>query len=210
MNNHFLTRNKINLDISIRCTLACLKCWRDWHFSKGSAPLGKDMTISEYKKIISFFHNITFCGQISDPVLHPKFTEFLKLGYENNNNIEIRTAVSHKPIKWYLNEAFPANPNATWCFGIDGLPKDSNKYRIRQDGEKLFEIMKLGKEFGIKVIWSCIIMSYNENDIDEIKKIANKNKITLELIKSSRWFKNDNLKPKLSENYSTGVWIPNV
>lgn len=210
MNNYFLKRNSINLDITTKCTLACSKCLREYNLSKGRSIQGKTLSISEYKKIIAFFDTIIFSGQISDPVLHPKFDEFLKLAYLNGNNVEIRTSVSHKPIKWYIDKAFPANSNATWVFGIDGLPKDSHKYRIRQNGEKLFEIMKLGQKSGINVIWSCIIMSYNENNIDKIKKIAADNKITLELVKSSRWFNNDPFKPKNPKNYSEGVWRFNV
>lgn len=205
---NFLARKSINLDICNRCTLACSKCWRDYYLSKGNKVPGRDMTIDEFKKIIQFFEHISFCGEVSDPILHPKFTEFLKLAYLNGNSVDVRTAVSHKPTSWYLKYAFPANPKAQWVFGIDGLPKDSHKYRVRQDGEKLFEIMKLGANLGISVTWACIIMSYNENDIDKIIDIAKRNNIKVEFSKSSRWFKNDPFKPKNPENVVDGNWRP--
>lgn len=204
--NNFLNRDTISLDLSTRCTLACSKCWRDYHLSNSNTLIGKDMTISEYKKIISFFKNIIFCGQISDPVLHPKFSEFLKLAYENGNKVEVRTAVSHKPKTWYYEEAFPANPNAEWVFAIDGLPKDSHKYRVRQDGEKLFDIMYHAGKYGVKATWSCIVMSYNEDDLEEIYSMARDHHLALQIVKSSRWFEDDPMKPKDPKNYVDGVW----
>jgi MoaA/NifB/PqqE/SkfB family radical SAM enzyme len=203
--NKFLTRQSINLDINTKCTLACSKCWRDVHLSDGKQPLGKDMSVDEFKKISLYFKNITFCGQISDPILHSKFHEFLKISYENNNTIEIRTAVSHRPMSWF-EKAFASNLNATWIFAIDGLPKDSHKYRVRQDGEKLFKAMLLAKKMGIEAVWSFIIMSYNENNINTAMAIAKENGIRFHLVKSSRWFKDDPLKPLNPENYIESTW----
>jgi MoaA/NifB/PqqE/SkfB family radical SAM enzyme len=208
MIDYFFKRNSINLDLSTRCTLACPKCWRDYHLEKGNPFLGKDMTVDEFKKIIKFYKHISFCGEISDPVLHPKFDEFLKLSYENDNIVEVRTAVSQKPYKWYIEKAFPANPKAKWFFAIDGLPKDSHKYRIRQDGEKLFDIMVEGKKLGIDTVWTCIIFSYNENDLDSIIALAKEHKIEIEFVKSSRWDDNDPFKPINSTNSIESAWRP--
>ena len=52
-----------------------------------------------------------------------------------------------------------ANKNAKWIFGLDGLPKDSHKYRVNQDGNKLYEMMKLGVSMGIFVSWQYIVIA---------------------------------------------------
>ena len=49
MNNYFLKRNSINLDITTKCTLACSKCLREYNLSKGRSIQGKTLSISEYK-----------------------------------------------------------------------------------------------------------------------------------------------------------------
>lgn len=207
--NKFLSRKNVNLDISTKCTLACPKCWREYYKSIGSAPIGHNMTIEEFNKIVSHFDYITFCGQISDPVLHPKFNEFLKILNDLNKDTAVRTAVSHKPMDWY-RKAFQINPKATWIFGIDGLPEDSHKYRIRQDGAKLFDIMLMGKNMGVNVVWSCIVMKYNENDIPKVKEIAKQNNIVLEIVKSSRWEDNDKYKPENDFNYIESEWRKHI
>ena len=172
----------LNIDITKNCTLECPRCMR----RKVSSVNFDNISMVNFKKVLKHFHSITFCGNQSDPIFHPQFIEFLKLCA--NKTIFIDTAASHKPMNWYI-DAFKANPNAKWRFGIDGLPKDSNKYRINQDGEYLFEVMKKAREMDMIVYWQYIIFKYNENDIDEAREIAKKYGMIFETLKSSRWKK---------------------
>ena len=175
-----LDRKSINLDITHRCTLECPKCLRR---SVPTNNLG-DLSLDSFKKIISHFDQIEFCGQISDPIFHPQFIEFLEL--TRDKRVFVHTAASHKPMDWY-RDAFLANKNATWEFGIDGLPQDSPKYRINQNGEYLFNVMKTGVELGNDIRWQYIIFKYNENDIPEAIDLAQRHKIPIHINKSSRW-----------------------
>ena len=36
------------------------------------------MPLDDLKKIANYFKGLIFCGQISDPIFHPKFIEILK------------------------------------------------------------------------------------------------------------------------------------
>jgi len=175
-----LSRKSINLDITYRCTLECPKCLRR------SVPTNNldDLSLENFKKIIKHFDQIEFCGQISDPIFHPQFIEFLKL--TTNKRVFVHTAASHKPMDWYM-DAFSANKNAIWEFGIDGLPQDSHKYRINQNGEYLFKVMKAGVELGNDIRWQYIIFKYNENDITQAIGLAQRHKIPIHINKSSRW-----------------------
>ena len=175
-----LSRKSINIDITYRCTLECPKCLRR------SIPTNNldDLSLENFKKIIKHFDQIEFCGQISDPIFHPQFIKFLKL--TTNKRVFVHTAASHKCMDWYT-DAFTANKNATWEFGIDGLPQDSHKYRINQNGEHLFKVMKAGVELGNDIRWQYIIFKYNENDIPEAIELAQRHKIPIHINKSSRW-----------------------
>ena len=175
-----LDRKSINLDITHRCTLECPKCLRR---SVPTNNLG-DLSLDSFKKIISHFDQIEFCGQISDPIFHPQFIEFLEL--TKDKRVFVHTAASHKSMDWY-RDAFLANKNAIWEFGIDGLPQDSHKYRINQNGEYLFNVMKTGVELGNDIRWQYIIFKYNENDIPEAIDLAQRHKIPIHINKSSRW-----------------------
>lgn len=179
-------RNIINLDITHRCTLQCPACPRQTIRRSNKKIQGHDMSNFEFDIIVNNFKTILFCGNLSDPIFHPRFIYFLEKAYSKNVHCIISTAASHKKIKWY-KKAFLSNPDAEWIFGMDGLPKESHKYRINQDGEKLWKIMLLGKSLIKNITWQYIIFSYNENNIEEAKSMANKNNIKLELMKTSRF-----------------------
>ena len=157
----------------------CPRCRRQEYIDAGLSIPGHDLSILDFKKIAKFFSRILFCGQISDPIMHPKFHDFLEIMNTEEYHvpfITVATSASHRPILWY-KKAFELNPRAMWRFGVDGLPKESCLYRINQDGEKLFEVMKMGVSMGIRIEWQYIIFKYNENHIEEAKKMALDNNI---------------------------------
>ena len=189
---------KINLDITHRCTLQCQRCNRAIFAARGQKVPGEDMTMENFKKVIDYFEEVYFCGQISDPIFHPQFIEFLKL--LKGRKTVIHTAASHKKEEWY-RKAFEANTDAYWTFGIDGLPKDSHKYRINQDGEHLFKMACMAAKIVDKVKWQYIVFNYNENNIEEARQMAKDNNLIFEVQKSSRFWEGDPLMPKNEKYY---------
>ena len=159
---------------------------------------GRDMTIEEYEKIISYFNYINFCGNISDPVMNKWFIDFLKINYERSIPCEVQHAATGKKLSWY-KKAFKTNPNAHWIFGLDGFPEESHIYRINQKGDQLFEAMKLCIQMGLKTTWRMIIFKYNEEHVNECKQMAESLGITFEYVISSRFLKDDRYKP--SKNF---------
>lgn len=185
----FFNRVKgLNIDITYRCPLECPSCLRQTVFrNRGKQVTGQDISLDDIKKLARHFKYFDFCGQLSDPVHHPKFIEILKYLYVNKVGVSVHNASSAKPKSWYI-KAFKSNPNARWIFGIDGLPEESCKYRINQDGEKLFDIMLESKNH-LKNIphWQFIIFGYNEHHLEQAKKMAQYNGLHFIMVQSSRW-----------------------
>lgn len=199
--NNFFNRTEINVDIAYRCALDCPRCqrWRVYRKNNKKVP-GYDMSVDEFKKIISHFKYVNFCGQYSDPVHNPQFIDFLKICKDNNITVSIHNASSIKSKEWYI-KAFEANPDAKWLFGIDGLPQESHNYRINQDGVKLYNIMLESKKYlNKKPVWQYIVFSYNENHVENAKKMADKDDVYFCLVRSSRWDRDDPLMPT-NEDY---------
>jgi MoaA/NifB/PqqE/SkfB family radical SAM enzyme len=198
-NSFFDRRHKrLNIDLSHRCPLECLRCGRQRSYLyRGLKVPGRDLTIPEFNKLLDWFTRISFCGQYSDPIHHPKINELLKITKERGTKVEVHVASSLKPMQHYIN-AFQANPKAHWIFGIDGMPEDSRIYRKNQDGEKLFKIMLESKKYlSTKPLWQYIIFSYNERSIEQAMKIAKDNDVNFIIINSARWTDDDDwLKPK--------------
>ena len=198
---YFLNRRSLNIDIGFRCPLECPRCQRQraWRNNGLKVP-GRDLTFEEIDKISDFYNDFQFCGQLSDPVHHPKFPQILEMLRKKNVRCEVHNAASAKS-KAYFIKCFKANPHAQWIFGIDGLPKESHMYRINQDGQKLFDIMVESKKYLIhKPTWQYIIFSYNENHILEAKMKAKSVGVNFMTTQSSRWDgDNDPYRPKNKE-----------
>jgi len=196
---NFISRKSINVDITHRCPLECPRCQRHRQFTRhGLKVHGRDLPLKDFNKIIKKFSGINFCGQLSDPVHHPKFITMLKMVYENSNSCHVHHATGYKKMEWYI-KAFQANPKACWWFGIDGTPDVSHKYRINQDGQKLFEVMRESvKHLQRKPIWQYIIFRYNEDPemIEKAHQMASDIGAEFMLTHSSRWLgENDPYRP---------------
>ena len=160
------------LDISNLCSLECPKCMRVQWKDKKKIP-GKTMTVEQFKKIINYFKHIDFCGQISDPIFNPNFITFLSMCRDAEKSSTVHTAASQRPLSWY---------------------------RIHQDGEKLFEAMKMGAKKGLQIEWQYIVFSYNEDHIQEAYEMAKDNNIQFVINYSGRWTDDqDPYKPRNSK-----------
>lgn len=193
----------LNIDITHRCPLECPRCQRQTGFlNHGKKVHGYDLDLSDIEKLAKFYHTFDFCGQLSDPVHHPKFIEILKILRKHDCKANVHNASSAKSMKWYI-EAFKAYPeNAKWIFAIDGLPEESHNYRVNQDGKKMFQILlEAKKHLHITPSWQYIIFSYNEHNVEKAKQMATEHGVGFIEIQSSRWLsKNDPLMPK-SQKY---------
>ena len=189
----FNRRHKgLNIDITHRCALECPRCQRQTQFrDRGQKVYGVDISLEDIKKLAAHYKCFDFCGQLSDPVHHPKFIEILAYLRSVNVKCYVHNASSAKSLDWYI-KAWKANTSATWIFGIDGLPNESHKYRVNQDGEKLFKIMcESQKYLNTRSVWQYIIFNYNEDHLEEAKKMADEHDLFFIQKQSSRWLSHD-------------------
>ena len=186
------------MDLSSKCTLACPYCARA---NIENIP-SNIMSEEDFDKYLDFFDRLIFCGQISDPMMHPKLPLFLQKAYEAGKTCSVHVAASHRPKEFFI-KCFEANPDATWYFGIDGLPQDSHKYRVRQDGQKMFDMMvESVKYLKQKPMWQYILFNYNENDVDEAKELSLKHGVNIQTIVSSRWDDTGYLRPSTKNSFN--------
>ena len=191
MQNSFL-KKPVNLDITNRCPLQCPSCQRQTGWYNRHRHLFNDMSVEDLQKFIdSGFTWLEFSGQQSDPMAHPNILEFISLCY--SIKLDIHTATSHRKKEFY-EEAFDrSGMNTNWIFGLDGLPEESHKHRVNPDGVHLYEMMKLGVRMGINVIWQYIVFNYNQDHIEQAKKMSVDDGIEFKLSFSDRWATNTDI-----------------
>lgn len=196
--------NEVSIDATNKCSLKCPACARQIKHSDGKVP-GGDISLDDFRKVAKHFDIINLCGSLSDASLHDNFHSLLEICIEEDTHLSISNAATARSYAWYL-KAFNLSKkgNIEWVFAIDGLPEDSHKYRINQDGKKLYKMMQLCSSMGIKTQWNYIIFKYNENDIETAKQMARSIGVKFNLIKSCRWEEEigmDNYKPSDPKNH---------
>lgn len=176
----------LNIETTPICTLLCSQCKRTTFIDLNDrVPIGKDITPKQFEKLINYFNQITFCGQLSDPVFNKDFLKLLEMCAKVGVSTRVLTAATGRSEDWY-KRAFEIHPKAKWTFGIDGPPEISHKYRVNQDGVFLFKMMVLAKSMGLKVFWQYIIFPWNEKYVEKCKRKAKKLGIQIEFIVSER------------------------
>ena len=166
-NNNGFYKKSAYIDVTTKCTLQCSICERKEYDYKSHKISGGDTSIDDWNKITDFFSHIILNGAVGDPIFNPNLIEMLKIAKQKDVNISISNAASHKPMRWY-QEAFDANEDVQWRFSVDGLPHQSFIYRINQDGEYLFEVMKECRKKGMDARWQYLVFKYNEDYIQAV------------------------------------------
>ena len=183
-----------NMDLSHRCILRCPQCLRQKVEGLPRIKRSFDIGKPEFRKILNYYENqITFCGQISDPIYHPDFLAFLEMMNGLGKGLRVATNGTNDKSgnmdnKWWDKAYSYGHGENCWVFGVDGLDEKSELYRIGSNFKQVWETMKMGVQAGHPIVWQFIIFGYNEHEIEQAKEIAHKEGITLLLIKTNRGF----------------------
>ena len=197
-NNYVLKQKwtRPNLDISHRCILKCPQCIRQKVSSQDQIRRSFDLEEKDFQKILDYYESITFCGQISDPIYHPNFLKFLEMS--EGKKVRIATNGSGQSLDWWHQAYSYGKGTNIWYFGVDGIDKKSELYRIGSNFENVWEMMKLGRDLGHAIVWQYIIFEYNEQDIDRAIEIAKEENFALLFVNTNRGFDPNN--PLLRKN----------
>ena len=181
-----------NIDTSHRCIFRCPQCIRQKTTSQEQIRRSFDLKEHNFKKIIDYYeYGVTFCGQISDPIYHPKFLNLLKMCDESKKKVRIATVGSGKKDVWW-DEAYSYNVGTSaWYFGVDGIDKKSELYRVGSNFDDVWKRMKQGRDLGHVIVWQYIIFGYNEHEIDRAIEIAKEEDFAIVFINTNRGFRAD-------------------
>jgi MoaA/NifB/PqqE/SkfB family radical SAM enzyme len=198
----YINRHKekgISVDATNVCPLECPFCPRQRETHKKKIKSSIMIPVKDYKKIVKFCNKkIRLCGQISDPIYHPKFLEIIQIAKINPTKLfSIHTNGTRRKISWWKTIFQNTSFNTSFIFGLDGTDQETaNIYRVNTRYDEVMEVMKLGVSMGVKVIWQFIVFKHNEHQVENAIRIAKENNIILEFIKSDEWY------PELVEKYN--------
>lgn len=199
------------------CTLKCHKCARTDFISRfPNKWKNKQLDLDKFKKFIDIdIENKIFSlsGNYGDPIYYSKLFDLLIWLKSQGAKIIITTNGSYKTTDWWQELGEILDFNDQIFFAIDGIPENFTTYRINADWQSI--------ELGIRIIakhtraiWKYIPFKFNENNIEQAKKLAHELGMeSLVVHPSSRWDSiNDPFKPDLiSPLYQQKIsWKPKV
>lgn len=196
-----------NIDASHRCVFRCPQCIRQKTSSQEQIKRSFDLEEEQFKKILDYYdYGITFCGQISDPIYHPKFLNLLKMCDGQRKAVRIATVGSGKSDAWWEEAySYGVGENA-WYFGVDGIDEKSELYRVGSKFSDVWNRMKQGRDAGHVIVWQYIIFGYNEHEVDRAIEIAEEEDFALLLVNTNRGFNPDS--PLLRKNVDFQLTSP--
>ena len=188
-------KQRPNIDTSHRCAFKCPQCIRQKITSQSQIRRSFDLEEEEFEKILNYYERgVTFCGQISDPIYHPNFLNLLKMcdQHKNGKRVRIATVGSGKSDAWW-DEAYSYGVGDNgWFFGVDGIDKKSELYRVGSNFDDVWKRMKQGRDLGHVIVWQFIIFDYNQDDVDRAIEIEKEEDFSLLLINTNRGFNPNN------------------
>ncbi len=179
-----------NVETGFRCRLQCPYCQRQRKEAKQKIKAATELSIETFLKLSDSCQRLVLCGQISDPLYHPKLIEMLEIKSMEfpDLKLEISTNGSGKSLNWWKKAYAAADKNTIWIFGLDGASQESaNIYRVGTNFDNVLEAMKLGASLGFEIIWQYILFQHNEHELEKAREIARVHKINFALVYSNRW-----------------------
>lgn len=168
-----------HLELSSKCSLACPRCPRT---EKPGQFKVTELDLEFVKRVftqdvLDNTRRILICGGQGDPIYCREMleiVEYLKAG-NPTMSIYIVTNGSYKTKAWWERLANTLNDNDVITFSADGWDNESNnKYRVNSHFDSIVLGVKTLSTLrpNMRIIWSSIIFSFNENNLDDIKQVA--------------------------------------
>ena len=176
---------ELHLELTSRCLLQCPKCPRTIY--RGTYDIS-DLDYDLYTDLLTKLDPkvVNFCGNLGDPIYHPKFIDFVKFAHSLDKPILLSTAAYGKKTAWW-QELFDSYKSGEIRVGLDGLEDTAHLYRVGTKYKQVFDVMRMGAKQDKRIVWQWIPFSFNEHQIEEAKKIAQDNGIVFEVRVSSRF-----------------------
>jgi MoaA/NifB/PqqE/SkfB family radical SAM enzyme len=189
----------MHIEPTSRCTLACPSCPRTWFTEKFNRSFPKqDLDLAQLEnfldcdsgqKVQEFLLN----GNHGDPIYYPYLLDMIDK-FRSNKTFKISTNGSFQRPEFWEALSDRLGPSDTVYFSIDGLEHNNHLYRRNSNWNSIMQGLDIMVKGSSRIVWKTLIFSYNENEIDQIQKMA-ENRGAIFVVEPTSRFGNDSLEP---------------
>ena len=181
---HYLKRpDSIQFEISSNCNALCQGCARQdgVNLTEVDARIPKNqfMKVEDYIKVMSheFFsssiYEVFFCGTIDDPIMHPKFHDFVEWTVKNTDlNIFVDTNGAARSPTWWTQLAEISTNRVLVKFNIDGSDDTNAMNRQFTRFDRIMENAHAFIAAGGRARWQMIEFPWNSHQIDTARRLS--------------------------------------
>lgn len=186
-----------------RCTLACPGCPRTWFSETFNRPFPKfDLDVESFYRFMDCdsgraVKEFSFNGNHGDVIYWPDLFLMLEK-FRSSKHFRIMTNGSHQKDDFWHRLKDILGPEDTVFFSIDGLEHTNHLYRKNADWASIMRAIDIMKNGTARLIWKSLIFSFNENDIDIMRKRASDLGMLFTVDPTSR-FGDESLAPSLEK-----------
>jgi len=169
--------NRVQLDHTSRCNLACPQCARtENNWSHQDSNKGLDLSIEDYRIIFEPLKEgieIVHCGNYGDVIASPTFNETFSYTLSKKpKNIHIATNGSIRPKEWWRDLAIEGNERLTIDFAIDGLEDTHSVYRVNSKWQHMMSNIHEFIKAGGHANWNYLVFEHNQHQLEKAYQMA--------------------------------------
>lgn len=158
------------------CTLKCPRCSRtDFINQFGKKWSNKNLNLDHLKQFLDIdLLNKRFyiCGMYGDPIYYPDLIPMVQWMKSAGASVTIVTNGSYQKTTWWEELTAVLDNTDQFHFSIDGTPDNFTQYRINADWPSIVDGVKIAVKSPAQVIWKYIPFSFNQDSIDDARKMS--------------------------------------
>ena len=190
--------NGLQIGITNMCTLGCPACSRTTFQEKFPKKWkNTNLDLDELKNFVDVplkDKTVKLCGNNGDAIYHPGIFEYIDYLKSEDARIELYTNGSYKTASWWKDLCLKLDARDCIYFAIDGIPENFTEYRINGDWESILDGISEAVKSRCKVAWVYIPFRYNQDTIEDARKLSQDLGIDSFIInKSARDFEGDTM-----------------
>jgi MoaA/NifB/PqqE/SkfB family radical SAM enzyme len=167
----------LHIEPTNMCTLKCPRCSRTEFIDQfPNRWTNKNLNLDYLKSFLDIDLKdkvINLCGNYGDAIYYDRLFDMIKYFKLAGSHIILATNGSYKTQEWWAELCQLLDENDEVVFAIDGTPTNFKTYRINADWTSISDGIKTLRQGSVKLAWQYILFSYNENDIEQTKILAN-------------------------------------
>jgi MoaA/NifB/PqqE/SkfB family radical SAM enzyme len=167
----------LHIEPTNMCTLKCPRCSRTEFIEQFPKRwTNKNLNLNHLKQFLDIDltdKKINLCGNYGDAIYYDQLFDMIKYFKSSGADIQLATNGSYKTIDWWRELGHLLDEHDEIVFAIDGTPENFKTYRINADWNSIASGIKILRQRPVKLAWQYILFSYNENDIEQTKILAN-------------------------------------